>query len=352
MITGTIHNEYTQGLARVTVQVEPSLINKNALTQMLFPERGEAGTIDDFIKYRFREHGVTLPEEAVRGADPNRVNFGRPFDENLIYGQYYDERFDVNLQSAQHALWQEPIDQPWTPQRRILQILAEGREDMRERFKMMKEKLVSDLIFNAKFPSRQAGGADQVFPMTKELLAIDGSTLTTDPFKCLTNAVSLIQAKGHTVRKLIMNPADALTLTASDKWQKSLDNRRILGNVLNPGQTDANGMAYVGTIIALGSGAIEVWTYDGQYTLEDGTTGYYVSKGKAILCNDTIGRMMYTGILVDDGSDAQAKAAGREHYVVCTYRDGVRVNTYIEGQCSPCPILDRVDHYGILTGIV
>ncbi len=334
------YDALTRGLAKVEVKVSTGKKPLMGIVNMLLPEG--TGTDQDVVRYSYEDNGTEIPEQAVRGADPTRVNYGTPFNEDYIKGAYFFPEQPLNLAAAQNRLFEEPIDAPWTVEQRELHLTAVVRDKMHRGFDYAKLSLAKSAIFTGKFEAKDGG--TQSFPVVATNLALAGANLSTKPIEVLSKAIAPIIKAGNRVSRLIVNPNTAATLMASEAWLKLLSAQHV-NTDLDPATVDDNGMAYIGSIPAAGA-RISLYVC---YATVNGSD-YFIDDAKAILCGDVIGRMDYCGVLQAQG-ELQAQVAAKEIFTVYGENRGALVTTKIQGQTAPCPIITNIDGYGIITGI-
>lgn len=340
-----------QGLYKVPVKIKNTEKVYSFFTTLF--NGGDIASEQDFVAFDYAKSGIRLSVEATKGLDPNRVNYGSAFDEKLIFGQYFFDEDKVDQAQAKNRVsMDEPIDAPWSMEERLIHLLAEKRDGIIKDQALSIEKLCADTVLNGAFVTHEHG--TQTFPMSSSLLALDGSTLSTRPYETLTKAAIQIAKYGSLPKMLVLNAEDALTLAESTAWTKMLDNRRVDENRIAYKPLEETGLAYVGTISVQGCGALSIYSYWGTYKSADtsDTTVYsLLPKGKALLLPEgPIGQRGHCGVLVRNG-DYQGKE-GLERYVyVYPQERGALVDTCVQVQTSPCPILTAIDGYGVLTNI-
>lgn len=340
------YDQLTQGLLKTTVKVSRPATNFTFGQSVLFGNP-EIGTDQDYINYEAEVGSISVPAEGVKGLDPTRVNYGSSFDVKMIASQYFFLEDTVDLSSAEKRLFGEPVEAPWSKERRILELVAKKRDAMNQSFVLQKELLAFQCLLNGKFSTK--GNGEQSYPMKSELLGISGATMLTKPIETLNKAVETLFKEGVIAKRLILNPTDAANLVASSAWQKVLDVRNMhLGSII-PAEA-SNGVAMVGTLSGIISGPIEVYTYAGYYDNE-GVKTFFLPQGKALLLPaDPVGCFAYTGLLVNEG-DIQAQVNMKDRYFVYGQARGDLVTTLVQGQTAPAPILQSIDGYGVITGI-
>lgn len=338
-----------QGLYEVSVKIVNKLRHFTFFQDVLF-----GGTpilsAKDFIAIDYASFGVNILEDAVRGADPKRINYGRAFNEKLIHPKYFDILDTVNLSNAKNRVsMDEPLSNPWDAQKRIQYLALEKRDQMSEDLSISIEKLCHDVLFTGKFESREHG--EQVYPMKASLLAASGANIFKNPYKVIADAAKGVIVNGYKPVSLILNSEDSLTLAESEAWLKMLDNRRVKDNAIAYKPIEATGIAYIGTISVQGVGQLNIYSYLGTYKDESNVEQPLVPRGKALLVPEAVGCMGYAGLLVNDGSGYQKVEALDVSYDIWDKNEGPRVQTFIEMQSSPAPIIKALDGYTVITGI-
>ena len=346
------YDQLTQGLIQTQVKVSKPLEDYTFGQDVLFGNPS-IGTAQDYIDYSTQLSSVALPEEAVKGLDPRRVNYGVEFNSKLIGSAYYFDEDVIDLAAAEKRLFNEPLNNPWTVERRQLELASVKRDALAQGFRVAKEKLVWECALNGKFTTRSGG--EQSFPMSSSMLSIAGANLIAKPFETINAAAKTLFQKGVTLKRIILNPADGAALAASSAWQTMLDKKRVEVGSVMPETVMPNGVAKVGTIIGLICGPVDVYIYAGFYTTRstEGVVTHteYLPQGKALLLPATaIGRMGYTGVLVNRNGE-QGKEAVSETYLTYAKERGALVTSYVQGQTAPAALLDGIDHYGVMTGI-
>ena len=342
------YNIINRGVYRIATRVVNEDYNYNFLQSVLFG-LPSVGTKDDFIVFDYKKIGVRISDEAIKGLDPNRVNYGQDFKEEMIYGQYFFDEDSIGYEEAENRVWGEPIDKPWSVQERLMNICANKRDEMKAVHRMNLEKLCADLLFAGKFTTKAHG--EQVFPISNDLLNITGTGFSTDPLKVFAKAIAEVHKHGGMPTAIILNPDNALTLLSNDKFCKMLDNRRIEGNNIEVGPIQSNGLEYLGIVSIPGGSRIEVYTYYGRYVTKDGSSSpYYIKENNALVVPRRIGFIGYTGLLVNNGI-YQGKQALKDYTYVYGKSNGVLVRTFIQEQTAPAPIITAIDKYGVITGL-
>ena len=338
-----------QGLYEIPVKIKNQQKHFTFFQDVLFGG-SPVLSANEFIAMDYASLGVNLLEEAVRGTDATRVNYGTAFNEKLIYPKYFDILDTLNVKNAKNRVsMDEPVAEPWSVEKRLQYLANEKRDQMSANLSISKEKLCHDVLFTGKFETH--GHGEQAYPMSSDLLAFNGANIMKNPHKVISDAVKAVIKYGYRPTTLVLNSEDATTLAESEVWQKMLDNRRVEGNAIVYKPVEANGVAYMGTISVLGGGQINIYSYLGTYKDASGVEQPLVPRGKALLVPDQVGCMGYAGLLVNKGTGFQEVEALDVSYDVWEKTEGPKVQTNIEMQSSPAPIITALDGYCVITGI-
>ena len=130
-----------------------------------------------------------------------------------------------------------------------------------------------------------------------------------------------------------------------NKFLKLLDNRNYMGSTVESSQI-SNGAALVGVLNVPVVGRVNAYAYAG---VDDGT--YYLPQGKAVvLGHNPIGSVCNCGVYVNMG-DFQGKAGLESYAYLWGKSAGVMVDTMLQLEAAPCPLLTAINGYGVITGI-
>lgn len=345
----TDYDVLTKGLNSIAINVKSAAPSFTAIRDVMFGQPSFA-TSDDFVQLNTVDVQVALPSDAVKGTDPTRVNYRTGFNAQHLFPGYYFLEDKVDLSGADNRVApEEPIGAPWSVQQRLLYLLDQKRAGMVASFDLAEEKLCADAILTGSYTTKNGG--TQTLPVKTGLLALDGSALITNPMGTLAEAVNTIVSEGVAVpTQLWMNYADMLQLASSDTWLALLDNRRVVDNLIGYQPINSNGLAYCGTISVLGAGQLAIYSYMGSYINEEGTRTSFIPQGSAILAPASVGRMAHCGLLYDAGGVQGVQAADR-YFTVYPKTRGALVDTMVQGQTAPAPVITAFDGYGVITGI-
>lgn len=337
-----------QGVYKIPVRVLTQDSDFRFFQRVLFGLPSVASNLD-YVVMDYQARGIPLSEEALKGADPNRVNFNTGFDEKSIFGLYYNNADEVSVDQADNRVsMQEPIDAPWDHETRMAYLLADKRDRIILSHDMSFEKACADTVFNGQFTARNGGV--QAFPMNSSLLSVSGANMSTKPIETLVAGVKkILKTQGAKITQLILNPDDAATLMQAQAWQLVLDNRRMFDSEIRNKEIDENGVGYVGTINVPGVGSIRVYTYFGGYN-NNGTWTYFVPQGKAILAPEKLGCKGYCGVYVDNGVFTGKMAV--DHGVhIWAKQENLPYTTHVQVQSAPVPMLTAIDRYCVFTSV-
>lgn len=342
-------NLVKQGVYKIPVKVKTTDANYKFFTNVLFGQPSVASN-NDYIMMDYANRGVKLTEEAIKGADPTRVNYGNAFNEKAIFGLYFNDTDQVSVAQADNRVsMDEPIDNPWDTDTRLSYLLSDKRDGIVTSHDATFEKVLAETVLTGQFTAKNEGV--QSFPITASLLGVSGANMTTKPLETLASGAKLLLKKtGARPTMLVMNPEDAIKLVQSSALKDLLDNRRVIGNEVHFKAITDNGAAYNGTVMVPGIGSVEIISYYGGYTDNAGNFHYYIPEGKAIFCPDTVGCKGYCGVFVDNGMFT-GKTALEHGVYIWDEQKALPHSTHVQVQSAPTPILTAIDRYCVFTNI-
>lgn len=337
-----------QGIYKVPVKVLTEDAKFSFGRNVLFGGPSVSSNLD-YLVMDYKSRGIPLSAEALKGADPNRVNYGTGFNEKAIFGLYFNDEDQVATDQAENRVsMDEPLDDPWDINTRMTYLLADKRDRIILSHDQTFEKACWDTILNGQFTARNGGV--QAFPMTNTFLSVSGANMSTKPMDTiLAGAKKVLTKSGAKVAQLILNADDAATLLQGAAFQGILETRRQEENVVRYQRMDENGAGWCGRINAPGIGTIDVIAYFGGYDL-NGTWTYFLPAGKAVLAPASVGVKGYCGVYVDNGVFTGKTAV--EHGVYVWAKEGALPHTaHVQVQSAPCPMLTAIDRYCVFTNV-
>ena len=352
MPTAINYNQLQSGLITTKVRIRKPAELYTFAQDVLFGNPSKF-TNQDYLDVSTELDNIGISHEAVKGLDPNRVNYGVEFNTKLIGSKYFNDEDSVDINNLENRLGDEPIEAPWPYARRALELTAIKRDALDQAQMLGRELTCWECVLNGKFTTKQHG--EFVYPMSNEMLNISGANLITDPMKTITEAAITLMKKKVRLKRIILNYNDGVLISGSEKWLKLLDNKKVDAGLVSPQPVMSNGLDKIGTIQIPIYGLIDIYIYTGTYVSKNanGTyeSGDFLPQGKALLLPDRpIGCKGFTGIFIREG-DRQGKVAIEKYSYVYPEYKGVLVTTKIQQQTTIAPILEGIDHYGVMTGI-
>ena len=295
----------------------------------------------DGVAYDWRKKNPTLAAEAVRGIDPNRVNFGVNFNSAYIVPNYYHIADEVGLAEADNRVFGEDVETNVDSHDRVTRVFADKVSGIKDSIVMAKEQMCADALFNAKVVNKSG---EQTFPMTASLLSQSGANLSTKFMEVINKAYANARKvnAGFRATALILNPDDAVKVV---EGLGTLINRETyaLGNVAFGNNVD--GAVLFGTVNTP-AGTIAIYAYYGV-----GASGAnYIPQGKGLLVSGAVGSMAYGRVRAyENGKPCYRVQAER----MTAYEKGLgdMAHYEVEYQTAPLPVITNIDGYCVLTNI-
>jgi hypothetical protein len=306
--------------------------------------------VDGVISYNFRRKSAMLADEAIFGADPNRVNFDTGFDTKFLKPAVFNDENVVDWHSGNRRVFAEGLEQSLTPEARIITVAADVRDRIADMHNMSKEKMAADMLLTGKVTVKDGG--EQAMPISSSLLNVSGATLYTKPVETILGALKAIRKvnKGASgVKAIIMNFDDAmnLVLALGELGYKDSDKFELASITFQ--DFTANGAMYMGRLIC--GGVCEIYGYAGEYNA-NGAVSSYIPQGKAIvLTQPTVGSFGYGVVMAATAQGFGAPMLAMERTTLYTMGSGDNMNLHVQRQTSPLPIVTAIDSYAVLTGI-
>ena len=337
-------------LPKITRRLEVSAPVDTFLQDVLFgdPRSDMGNEANDGFIMEWRRYAPQVAKEAIRGADPERLNYQSKFNADLFTPSYYHNEEEVNLSDADARIFGEDLSENVSTARRVLVKYAEKRDALDDAFILAKEKMCADMLISAKVTNK---AGEQAFPMTGSLLSLTGSTMYSDFLGTIKGGVEAVRKKNKAFRPdcLILNPTYAGLLIGALKTAGLLDKECLnLGKVHFEGIL-GNGAELQGAVNAPGAPILYIVAYYGC----DSSDNYYIPDQKAFfgrLEKGSVGGFGYGRVRAYENGVPQYKVVkDRTVAAVKGYGD-MRVNI-IEKQSAPLPTIHNIDGYGIFTSI-
>lgn len=341
-----------RGVIRTAYRVQTGTPNDVFLQRVLFgnaPVPGNA-VVDGVISFDYRKVAPALPDEAVYGADPNRVNYKQNFNTELLYPAYYFDEEEITVKQADARVFGENLEQNLTGYARLVRLAADKRDAIRASHLMAIEKMCADVILTGKVTVKEHG--EQKFPMTSSLLSVTGANLLTDPMATLHSAFETTRKTnaGFRPARLVMNPTDALNFFEALP-EKYVDKNVYAVASAEFGAINEMGATFIGRISVPGMGIIDVISYSGAYRSNKSTVTNYIPQGKAILAPQAIGAIGIGRVVSGDNGYVSEPVIQAHRTTIVGDGVGDRKKMVIQEQCSPLPLIQAIDGYCVITGI-
>lgn len=330
------------------IQVAPP--KHTFLQDVLFGGESDMGNeAHDGFFIEWRRYAPQIVKEAVRGADPERLNFQSKFNAEYFVPSYYHNEEEVKLSDADARVFGEELsDSNVSTARRVLARYAEKRDALDDAYVLAKEKMCADMLTTGKVVNK---AGDQAFPMTSALLQLSGSNLWSKFLDTFRTCSETIKKKNGAFRPdvLIFNPTYAQlcvdALKAADLFDKDAMN---LARVRYQGLSD-NGLEIFAVTNAPTAPTLTIAAYYGT----DSNGDYYIPNQKAF-----IGRLEKGSVGGFGYGRVRAYENGLSRFVVVKDRTVGAVKGYgdmrtniIEKQSAPLPSVHNIDGWGLITSI-
>jgi hypothetical protein len=332
----------SKGLPKFVAKIQTEQPVDDFLQRVLFGGSVALGSEGvDGVAFDWRKKAPGVVDEALRGADPTRVNFQTGFNSGYVVPNYYHMVDIVSLSDADQRVFGEAVSDNVDSQARVTRIFADKVAGMKDSTTMAKEQMCADAIFNGSVVNRNG---TQTFPMTSALLNVSGANLTSNFNSVISTAFDTVRKKNKAFRAtaLILNPTDAVTLVAA------------LGTLINKETFDLGRIAFgqnVGGATLCGTvntpaGLLAIYAYYGVNA--SGTN--YIAQGKGILTSGKIGGFAYGRIRAFENGKPCYRVA-QERMVAYEVGNGDMRHYEVEYQTAPLPLITNIDGYCVLNSI-
>lgn len=322
----------------------------NFLQTVLFggaPIMGTEGV--NGIAFDWRHYAPHIAEEALRNADPTRVNYGTSFNSQYVETAYFFPEDEVTLNHADARAFGEDITVNVDSKKRVIQAFADKRDAFHDSFTLAKEKLCADALISASVTVRNGGA--QTYPMTASLLSLTGSTLYSDFLGTIGAAANAIRKKNKAFRAnaIVLNPTYAGLLVQALKAAGLFDKEVMNLGVVRYEGIMGNGAEICGAVNAPGCPNLLIVAYYGV----DASNDYYIPNQKAVLCNLDmgVGSMGYGRVQAYTPGVGKHFVVEQERYVADDKGVGDTRTRVLQGQTAPIPLITNIDGYGVLANI-
>lgn len=309
----------------------------------------KGNTTQDAVIIDYRKYAPHVAEEAVRGKDPNRLNFQSKFNEELITPNYYHDYDEVTLEDADVRVFGEDISENASTVKRVTTRFAEKRDALWDSYKLAKEKMCATCLISGEITNK---AGRQKLPMTSALLSIAGSTLYSDFLGTMNTAFETIRNKNKAARPnaLILNPTYAILVVRALKAAGLYDKDIMNLGVVRFGGIMGNGAEICGGVNTPGCPNLYIVSYHGV----DSSNNYYIPDQKAVLCRlekGGVGAMAYGRVRAFKEGVGPHYVVEPERFVPVIKGEGDMRTYGVETQTAPFPIIKNLDGYGVLTSI-
>ncbi len=341
-------NVISKGLPKIVMKNTTAQPVDTFLQDILFGGTPIMGNeLLDGVVIEWRKLVPHIAKEAIRGQDPNRMNYQSKFKDDYIVPNYYHDTDRVDLSDADARVFGEPLEGNERTTDRVISRFADKRDAIHTSYQMAREAMSAAAIFSAQIKNNVG---TQNLPMKSSLLSVAGSTLYSDFLGTVENAFNLTRKenKGFRPNALILNPTYGLLLVKALKAADLLNKENMdLARVRFQALTD-KGVQVIGAVNTP-AGDLAIMAYYGN----DGTNDY-IPNQKAILCNASkggIGAWAYGRIQAYEDGVGPHYVVEQERYKPFVEGQGDMAHYALEVQSAPIPIITNLDGYCVLTGI-
>ena len=337
-----------KGLPRVGMRSTTAQPVDRFLQDILFGGPKIAGNeVQDGIVLEYRKYVPHVAKEAIRGEDPERMNYQSKFNDEYVVPNYYHVADSVSIEDADVRVFGEPLEGNEATIDRVLRRFADKRDAIHDSFVMAKEDMAADAIFNAQIVNKEG---TQSLPMTSALLSQSGSTMYSDFLGTIKTGFANTRKKNKSFRPnaLVLNPTYAILLVEALNTAGLLNKMGYDLAVAKFAPIADTGVQVVGSVNTP-AGQLAILAYYGN----DGTNDY-IPDQKAILCNADkggIGSFAYGRVQAFEDGRGPHYTVEEERYRPFIEGQGDMAHYAIEVQSAPLPVITNLDGYCVFTSI-
>ena len=337
-----------KGLPRVGMRSTTAQPVDRFLQDILFGGPKIAGNeVQDGIVLEYRKYVPHVAKEAIRGEDPERMNYQSKFNDEYVVPNYYHVADSVSIEDADVRVFGEPLEGNEATIDRVLRRFADKRDAIHDSFVMAKEDMAADAIFNAQIVNKEG---TQSLPMTSALLSQSGSTMYSDFLGTIKTGFANTRKKNKSFRPnaLVLNPTYAILLVEALNTAGLLNKMGYDLAVAKFAPIADTGVQVMGSVNTP-AGQLAILAYYGN----DGTNDY-IPDQKAILCNADkggIGSFAYGRVQAFEDGRGPHYTVEEERYRPFIEGQGDMAHYAIEVQSAPLPVITNLDGYCVFTSI-
>ena len=338
----------SKGLPRIGMRSTTAQPVDTFLQSVLFGGPSIAGNEkQDGIVLEYRKYVPHIAAEAIRGQDPERMNYQSKFNDSYVVPNYYHVADSVSIEDADARVFGEPLEGNEATIDRVLRRFADKRDAIHDSFLMAKEDMAADAIFNAQIVNKEG---TQALPMTSALLSQSGSTMYSDFLGTIKTGFNNTRKKNRGFRPnaLVLNPTYAILLVEALNTAGLLNKMGYDLAVAKFAPVANTGVQVVGSVNTP-AGQLAILAYYGN----DGTYDY-IPDQKAILCNADkggIGSFAYGRVQAFEDGRGPHYTVEEERYRPFIEGQGDMAHYAIEVQSAPLPVITNLDGYCVFTSI-
>ena len=337
-----------KGLPRIAMRSTTRQPVDTFLQSVLFGGPSLAGNEKlDGVVLEYRKYVPHVAKEAIRGEDPERMNYQSKFNDEYVVPNYYHVADSVSIEDADVRVFGEPLEGNEATIDRVLRRFADKRDAIHDSFVMAKEAMAASAIFDAQIVNKEG---TQSLPMTSALLSQSGSAMYTDFLGTIKTGFANTRKKNKSFRPnaLVLNPTYAILLVEALNTAGLLNKMGYDLAIVKFAPIADTGIQVMGSVNTP-AGQLAILAYYGN----DGTYDY-IPDQKAILCNADkggVGSFAYGRVQAFEDGRGPHYVVEEERYRPFIEGQGDMAHYAIEVQSAPLPIITNLDGYCVFTSI-